>query len=287
MLSYRHSYHAGNHADVLKHTVLIHCLGYMNSKEKPYAVIDTHAGAGIYSLEAEHAERTGEYKNGVGRLWNRKDTPAPLAAYLATVRKLNLGEKLRRYPGSPWLISQLAREDDRLRFCEMHSTDAALLRREFKGKTPRVIVEQCDGFEGLKAALPPVSRRGMVLIDPSYEMKNDYPRVVVAVKDALKRFATGMILVWHPCIASLDANQLPERLKKAGANSWLHAQLKVCAPFPQGRGMHGSGMFVINPPWTLEAKLNEALPYLTEILALDERATWSLDKFEQASTASS
>ena len=285
MLSYRHSYHAGNHADVLKHTALIHCIDYMNSKDKPYAAIDTHAGAGIYSLEAEHAERTGEYKNGVGRLWNRNDIPDALAAYLAVVGKLNLGDKLRRYPGSPWLMAQLAREGDRLRFCELHSTDAALLRREFKGKAPRVIVEQCDGFDALKAALPPVSRRGMVLIDPSYEMKNDYTRVVVAVKDALKRFATGTILVWHPCIASLDANQLPERLKKAGAPSWLHARLLVSAPAPQGRGMHGSGMFIINPPWTLETKLREILPYLAENLAIDERATWSLDKFEQGLAA--
>ena len=281
MLSYRHSYHAGNHADVLKHSVLIDCLNYLNSKDKPYAVIDTHAGAGIYSLEAEHAERTGEYKNGVGRLWNRKDIPTALIPYLAAVRVLNLGEKLRRYPGSPWLISHLARESDRLRFCEMHSTDAALLRREFKGKAPRVLVGQHDGFEVLKAALPPLSRRGLVLIDPSYEMKNDYTRVIAAVKDALKRFATGTILVWHPCIASLDATTLPDRLKKAGASSWLHARLLVSAPAPQGRGMHGSGMFIINPPWTLEAKLREILPYLAEILAMDERAAWSLDKFEQ------
>ena len=285
MLSYRHSYHAGNHADVLKHTVLIHCLDYLNSKDKPYAVVDTHAGAGIYSLEAEHAERTGEYKNGVGRLWNRKDVPSALAPYLAAIRELNLGEKLRRYPGSPWLISHLARDNDRLRFCEMHSTDAALLRREFKGKAPRVLVEQHDGFETLKAALPPHSRRGLVLIDPSYEMQNDYTRVVAAVKDALKRFATGTILVWHPCIAALDATTLPDRLKKAGANNWLHAQLKVAAPAPQGRGMHGSGMFIINPPWTLEAKLREVLPYLTKILAMDERATWSLDKFELGAAA--
>jgi 23S rRNA (adenine2030-N6)-methyltransferase len=285
MLSYRHSYHAGNHADVLKHTVLIHCLEYMNGKDKPYSLIDTHAGAGIYSLETDHAERTGEYKNGVGRLWSRKDLPEALRTYLATIRKLNLGEKLRRYPGSPWLMSNIARDGDRLRFCEMHSTDSALLRREFKGQAPRVVVEQCDGFDALRAALPPISRRGIVLIDPSYEMNNDYARVVAAVKDALKRFATGTVLVWHPCIASLDAKQLPERLKKAGATSWLHAQLSVVAPAPQGRGMHGSGMFIINPPWTLEAKLREALPYLAEHLAMDERAAWSLDCFEQGAAA--
>ncbi len=257
----------------------------MNSKDKPYMVVDTHAGAGQYSLDAEHAKQTGEFTEGIGRLWVRKDLPEPLSAYLASIRELNHGEKLRRYPGSPWLISHLAREKDRLRFCELHSTDAALLRREFKGMAPRVLIEQADGFENLKAALPPPSRRGLVLIDPSYEIKNDYARVVTAVKDALKRFSTGTLIVWHPCIASLDATQLPERLKKAGAAHWIHARLNVRAPVPMGRGMHGSGVFVINPPWRLLADLQRVLPFLAEVLAMDDHASWLVDSFEQPSSA--
>lgn len=281
MLSYRHAYHAGNHADVLKHLILMLCLRHLNAKDKPYLVVDTHAGAGLYSLESEHAKRTGEYVDGVGRLWPRKDLPPALDDYMSLIRQLNGGDKLKRYPGSPWIAAHEARDIDRLRLCEMHSTDFALLRREFKEVSRRVTVDQADGFEVLKAAVPPPSRRGLVLIDPSYEIKSDYLKVANAIKDALKRFATGTYLVWHPLIPTLDANQLPDRLKKAGATHWLHATLAVRAPATNGRGMHGSGMFVVNPPWTLAAALQEALPYLAEVLALDERATWNVEVFEQ------
>jgi 23S rRNA (adenine2030-N6)-methyltransferase len=285
MLSYRHAFHAGNHADVLKHLVLMLCIEHMNSKDKPYTLVDTHAGAGFYALDAEQAKRTGEYVEGIGRLWERKDLPPPLVAYVALVRALNGSATLRRYPGSPRIAASLIRDTaqvrDTLRLCELHSTDFALLRRQFKDAGRHISVEQADGFEVLKAALPPPSRRGLVLIDPSYEIKSDYMKVVVAVKDALKRFATGTYLVWHPMLPTIEANQLPEKLKKAGASHWLHATLSVRAPATKGHGMHGSGMFVINPPWTLAAALEECLPFLAAALALDERAVWSVDQFEQ------
>jgi 23S rRNA (adenine2030-N6)-methyltransferase len=249
----------------------------MNEKEKPYIALDTHAGAGQYALDAEQAKRTSEFADGIGRLWLRADLPEPLATYRKLIRELNPGEKLRRYPGSPWIASHLIRNKDRLKLAELHSTDYALLRRTFRD-SPCVSFEQADGFELLKAALPPVSRRGLVLIDPSYEVKSDYMKVTVAIKDALKRFATGTYLVWHPLLPSIDANQLPEKLKKAGAGEWLHATLSVRAPATKGYGMHGSGIFVINPPWTLAATLKETLPYLVKHLALDERATWTLDQ---------
>ncbi len=281
MLSYRHAYHAGNSADVLKHLVLMLCLEHMNAKDKPYLVVDTHAGAGMYALDAEQATKTGEFVDGIGRLWSRPDLPAPLLQYLALIRELNSGARLRRYPGSPWIAERLMRDSDHLRLCELHSTDFALLRREFKEDKRRVSVDQADGFEVLKAALPPPSRRGLVLIDPSYEIKSDYLKVATAIKDAQKRFATGTYLVWHPLLPSLDANQLPERLKKSGAEHWLHVTLSVRAPATKGHGMHGSGMFVINPPWTLEAALNECGPVLAEALALDDRAAWSLQSHEE------
>ena len=170
---------------------------------------------------------------------------------------------------------------DTLRLCDLHPTDFALLRRQFKDAGRRVTVEQADGFEVLKAALPPPSRRGLVLIDPSYEIKSDYMKVSAALKDGLKRFATGTYLVWHPMLPTIDANQMPDRLKRAGAGHWLHATLSVRAPATKGRGMHGSGMFVINPPWTLQATLEECLPLLASALAIDSGAGWTLDSFEQ------
>lgn len=281
MLSYRHAYHAGNHADVLKHLVLMLCMQHMNSKDKPYTVIDTHAGAGLYVLDSEQAKRTGEFINGIGRLWPRTDLPAPLAQFMTSIKALNQRGQLRRYPGSPWLIDHLARPVDRLRFCELHPTDFALLRRQYKEAGRRVTVAQADGFDVLKASLPPPSRRALVLIDPSYEIKSDYLKVVAAIKDGLKRFATGTLLVWHPLIPSIEANQLPDKLKKSSATHWVHATLSVCATSTQGRGMHGSGMFIINPPWTLAAELKATLPYLAQILGLDSHASWKVDELEQ------
>ncbi len=238
MLSYRHAFHAGNHADVLKHLVLMLCIEHMNSKDKPYTLIDSHAGAGFYALDAEHAKRTGEFVEGIGRLWQRTDLPPPLAEYVALVRGINGGSGLRRYPGSPRIASLLTRDNaqvrDSLRLCELHSTDFALLRRQFKDAGRRVMLEQADGFEVLKAALPPPSRRGLVLIDPSYEIKSDYMKVAAAIKDGLKRFATGTYLVWHPMLPTIEANNLPDKLKKSGASHWLHATLERTRRGDQG-----------------------------------------------------
>lgn len=281
MLSYRHAFHAGNHADILKHLVLSLCLHHMNGKDKPYLLLDTHAGAGLYAIDSEQAKKTGEYLDGIARLWNRVDLPAPLKPYMDALHACNGGLKLRRYPGSPWLAAHFARDIDTLRFCELHSTDFALLRREFKDAGRRVKVEQGDGFEAMKAALPPPSRRGLVLIDPSYEIKSDYPRVVNALKDGLKRFATGSYLVWLPFLPSIEARALPDKLKKLPAD-WLYASLTVCGPATQGHGMNGSAMFVVNPPWTLKAALEECLPWLTDVLALDEKADWAVQTSNEA-----
>lgn len=276
MLSYRHAFHAGNHADILKHLVLVLCLQHMNSKEKPWLLLDTHAGAGLYATDSEQAKKTGEYVDGIARLWNRSDLPAPLKPYMEAVRSCNNGLKLRRYPGSPWLAAHFARGIDTLRFRELHSTDFALLRRQFKDAGRRIKVEQGDGFEAIKAALPPASRRGLVLIDPSYEINSDYPRVVAALKDGLKRFATGAYLVWLPFLPTIESRALPDKLKKLPAD-WLYAGLTVRGPAGEGHGMSGSAMFVINPPWTLKAALEESLPWLVQVLALDEKAGWAVE----------
>ena len=276
MLSYRHAFHAGNHADVLKHLVLMLCIEHMNGKDKPYTLVDSHAGAGFYAIDSDEAKKTGEYIDGIARLWNRVDLPAPMKSYMDALQACSGGLKLRRYPGSPWLAAHFARKCDTLRLCELHSTDFALLRRQFKDAGRRVTVEQADGFEVLKAALPPPSRRGLVLIDPSYEIKSDYMKVAAAIKDALKRFATGTYLVWLPFLPTIEARALPEKLKKLPAD-WVCASLSVRGPATKGHGMHGSAMFVINPPWTLKAALEESLPWLAQVLALDEKAGWVVE----------
>lgn len=282
MLSYRHAYHAGNHADILKHLVLVLCLDHLNAKDKPYLVADTHAGAGLYELDSGSAQRTGEYHEGIGRLWSRDDLPAPLQRLRQLIAGLNPTGKLRLYPGSPWLERALARPGDRIRLSELHTTDFALLKREFGEDNKHIVVDKGDGFDMLKAALPPPSRRGLVLIDPSYEVKSDYMKVSVALKDAIARFATGTFLVWHPLLPLLEANALPTKLTKLGAPHWLHVSLQVRAASTKGHGMHGSGMFVINPPWTLAAALNDTLPYLVDILGQDDHADWKLEQYEAA-----
>lgn len=277
MLSYRHAFHAGNHADVLKHLVLVQLTRYLGQKEKPFWVIDTHAGAGAYALDSAHAAKLAEYKDGIGRLWSRNDVPEALAGYLALVRRMNPDRRLQAYPGSPFFALWTLRAQDRLRLFELHSKDARLLHENFSDAGKQVMVESGDGFAGLKALLPPPSRRGLVLIDPSYEEKQDYDRVFHALKDALSRFPGGMFALWYPQLTRLDAHDLPQRLKRLPAKSWLHVALRVREPAKDGFGMHGSGMFILNPPWTLQDTLSGIMPYLVETLAMDAGAGFTLE----------
>lgn len=273
MLSYRHVFHAGNHADVLKHAVLLAVLAYLNQKEKPYWVIDTHAGAGGYRFDAGRAKTHAEYEEGIGRLWNRSDLPPLLADYVAAVRVDNADGHLKRYPGSPLLALRAMRPADRLRLFELHPADVKLLAEAIiavaQDAQKRVAIRQEDGFEALKALLPPPPRRGLIVIDPAYENKNDYARVLTALKEGLQRFPTGTYMVWYPLLQKNESIQLSGKLKKL-APDWLNATLTVKAPSPDGIGMHGSGVFLINPPWTLAAALKETLPWLAATLAQDE-----------------
>ena len=277
MLSYRHAYHAGNHADVLKHIILLQIAGYMAEKPAPFWIIDTHAGAGRYALESPHASKLGEYRDGIGRLWDKKGLPPAVVDYVEFVKILNPDGALRHYPGSPWLASQSLRACDRLRLYELHSSDVKLLQECFRGAGRQVTVTAGDGFAGLKAILPPPPRRALVLIDPSYETRDDYANVVKGLQEALKRFATGTYAVWYPHLNKLESRKLPDKLKRLGAANWLHVTLEVKAPAGDGFGMNGSGMFIINPPWTLEKKLHETLPKLTQLLAQDDSAKFTLE----------
>jgi len=293
MFSYRHAFHAGNHADVLKHTVLIAMLRHMTQKEAALTVVDTHAGAGLYRLDSEFAETSGEAAEGIARL---RSAPGgePLAAalqdYLDLVASFNSRGSSRVYPGSPFIMQRLLRAQDRLKLFELHPTDAKTLDANVAqldaGRQVAVLRE--DGFGGVNKFLPPPSRRALLLCDPSYEIKSDYARVTAMVAEALKRFATGTYAVWYPIIPRPEAHDLPRKLKtlatKAG-KPWLHATLTVKsskitsdeAGKEQRPGLPASGMFVINPPHTLKGVLQPALPQLVQLLGQDRHAAYTLD----------
>ena len=279
MLAYRHAFHAGNHADVLKHLVLTHVLRYMGEKDKPYTVVDTHAGAGGYSLQGRYAHKKDEFEDGIARLWRRDDLPPAVADYVQKVREFNAGAALEQYPGSPALAQMLMRPADRLRLYELHPTDHRILEA-FLGKRPHTQVSMSDGFAALKAELPPPSRRGVVLIDPSYELKSDYAKVLAAVREALQRFAEGPVLVWVPQLQLLEAAQLPHRLQAAADGApkgWLHARLTVAQADEHGFGLVGSSMFVVNPPHLLHGMLQDTLPWLTDMLGRYDGAHYLLE----------
>ncbi|WP_374583977.1 23S rRNA (adenine(2030)-N(6))-methyltransferase RlmJ [Pseudoduganella sp.] len=296
MFSYRHAFHAGNHADVLKHFVLVQVLEYLNQKDVAYTYIDTHAGAGVYSLDSAQATKTAEFETGIGPLWDRDDLPEPLAEYVQLVKDMNPSGKLRFYPGSPYCAEIVAREEDRIRLFELHPSDAKILEDNFRkleqhqaanGRRPaargkRVIVNKADGFLGVKALLPPPSRRGIVLCDPPYEDKQDYKKVTDMLGDALKRFPTGTYAVWYPVLQRIEARNFAERLKHLPAKSWLNVTLCINTPTPDGIALHTSGMFLLNPPYTLEPMLRQVMPYLVQVLGRDSGAQFTLESGEVA-----
>jgi len=302
MFSYRHAFHAGNHA-ILRHLI---------QKDTPLTVFDTHAGAGLYRLDGDYAQTSGEAADGFLRLISKqKEATAPvkplkpgvakvavapfvatpaLQDYLDMVASFNTGGNLKVYPGSPFIIQKLLRDRDKLKLFELHPTDSKTLSANIAqleaGRQVAVLRE--DGFEGLKKFLPPPSRRALVLCDPSYEIKTDYPRVIAMMADAMQRFATGTYVVWYPIIPRPEAHDVPKKLKtlavKSG-KSWLNATLTVKssklttddAGEPQRPGLPASGMFVINPPHTLKAALQASLPQMVNLLGQDQHATFSID----------
>lgn len=276
MLSYRHAFHAGNHADVLKHYVLSLVLDYMNQKDKPYWYIDTHAGAGMYALDSDFAQKNAEFETGIARLIGTENLPAVLKNYVDLIRKYNQNNQLQLYPGSPAIARHYLRTDDKMRLFELHPNDYKLLTETFRYQGKQTKTEMQNGFIGLKACLPPPCKRAVVLIDPPYELKDEYRRVADCIKDGLNRFATGTYLVWYPLLQRPEPQQMLDKLKQLDTGNWLNISLSVQAPSTEGFGMHGSGMFIVNPPWTLPATLNESMPVLTKLLAMDETAHFEL-----------
>ncbi len=303
MFSYRHAFHAGNHADVLKHSILVAMLRYMTQKDTALTVVDTHAGAGLYRLDGDQARTSGEAEAGIVSLLggpHLKPSPTGMGAlvddYVAVLRGFNTPAKgqpsgttlpLRQYPGSPLITERLLRPQDRAHVFEVHPTDQRLLRGLVAQRDTRRIMtlRVADGFTGVRALLPPPSRRGLVICDTSSEIKSDYGKVVDMFTDALTRFATGSMLIWHPIVARPEAHDLPRKLKNAAARAgkpWLYASLSVQSGQSNARGvpvgLSGSGVFVVNPPYVLAPALKESLPLMAQAMAKDEHAGFVLEQ---------
>jgi 23S rRNA (adenine2030-N6)-methyltransferase len=274
MLAYRHAFHAGNHADVLKHCVLRQILLYMNQKDKPYWVIDTHAGAGMYSLESDYANTKSEYLDGVARLWECDDLPPVLNDYMNLIQLCNNKGDWSLYPGSPEVIRRSIRVDDRMRLFELHPTDFEILQENFE-RDRQAKLFKSDGFASLKALLPPPTRRAVIFMDPPYEIKTDYSKVVDALEEGLARFAEGVYVIWYPILTRGDHIRMIESLRKLSEKT-LNIAMTVQEPDEKGFGMLGSGLFIINPPWTLKDSIQDIMPYLVDKLAQYPGASYEI-----------
>jgi 23S rRNA (adenine2030-N6)-methyltransferase len=270
MLSYRHAYHAGNHADVLKHLTLLAILQQMRSKDKAFVGIDTHSGNGFYNLSSDPARKTGEAAQGFLRLWQQRkqlqgnDLLGDYLDMVASVNPVDTGATIGNYPGSPAIMQSQLREADRLVLMELHSTEIEHLRDNFK-RDPRISIHHRDGFEGAIALTPPTPRRGLLLMDPSYENKADYQQAIKAVQAVHRRWPTGIIALWYPMLGqSRDFSGLVKQ-KLRGAADGVSIELTV-APQSDEFGMHGSGMYIINPPWQLAERVNAVLKKIQPLL---------------------
>ena len=275
MLAYRHLFHAGNFADVFKHALLTRLLVALAGKGKPYCYLDTHAGTGRYDLAHEWAWKTREFETGIAKLWDRKDTPAALAPYLDAVRSENPKGRLRYYPGSPLIALKLRRPGDRVVLVELNRKDCAELEAVV-GRARHVAVHHMDGYEALKAFLPPAERRGLVLLDSSFDRSGEFARVVRALKDAHRRWATGMFAVWYPLMAPAAMRGFERDVRHSGVDKILRLELRVrgagaATPIP------GCGMLVVNPPWKFEAEARPLLDWLWRALAVDGTGSTRVD----------
>lgn len=267
-MNYRHIYHAGNFADVLKHAVLALIIEHLELKPAPFRVIDTHAGVGLYDLSSEQAQKTGEWRDGIGRLLNGPALPDAvariLAPYIGVVRGLNPGGDLLSYPGSPLLARRLMRHEDHLIANEMHPEDVIALRRLLSSE-PNAKVMDLDGYVVLKAVLPPKERRGLVLIDPPFEETDELDRLVKAAGEFNRRFATGSLVIWYPIKDPRAIEDFHRRLAALGLAKVLVAELFI-RPVRRTDVLNGSGLVIVNPPYTLADKLAVLLPCLARRL---------------------
>lgn len=277
-MNYRHSYHAGNFADVLKHAVLAQIITYLKRKDQAFRVIDTHAGIGVYDLSSVEAQKTGEWREGVGRVMKASLSPdlgAFLAPWLETVTTLNPEGGLRHYPGSPKLARLLMRKKDRLSAIELHPADAEKLRAAFEGDY-QVRVIELDGWLALGAHVPPKEKRGLVVVDPPFEREGEFDRIVDGLAKAYRRWPGGIYALWYPIKDYAAVARFRDRLRSAGIARILDVSLSVRGPSPEPR-LDGSGLVVVNPPFLLEEEMQTILPTLAVLLAEDETASWRIE----------
>jgi 23S rRNA (adenine2030-N6)-methyltransferase len=265
MLSYRHAFHAGNHADILKHAALSQILLYLEQKDKPFTYIDTHAGAGRYDLTDERAEKTGETKEGIGRLYDRTNVPDFFIPYIELCKRERDLHGI--YPGSPEIARQLCRENDSIVLMELHPTEIDNLRTNMGGDK-RIHIHHRDGFAGLAALCPPEPKRGLALIDPSYELAEDYIKAANTLVETHRRWPVGTLVLWYPVVERRKGElmALKDRLQVSGIREIMTAELLVDESNEEGFGLAGSGLLMVQPPWGIAERLAEALPWLAEAL---------------------
>ncbi len=276
-MNYRHAYHAGNFADVIKHVVLCRLLAYLRLKDKPFFVLDSHAGCGLYDLDADEARRTQEAQDGITRLNQATDVPFEIAAYLSLVRGLNpRSEDIVQYPGSPLIIRNFLRDKDRLFAVELHPEDVIRLRKALKNDY-RIHIEARSGYEAIKALLPPQERRGLVLIDPPFEQTDEFQSLTKALGEAQRRWPTGIYAVWYPIKSRIPVDKF---LNNVQGMAFKEAWVTELAPFSYSdlQRLNGCGLVLINPPYVLEAELRRILPWLCRLLAREAGASWRLDR---------
>lgn len=271
MLSYQHIYHAGCFADVVKHLVLTRLLDYLTQKEKPLFYMETHAGRGLYDLESAYAKKTAESESGIKALWGKHHTlPAVATAYLNIIKTLNPNEACRYYPGSPYYAQQQLRPQDRLVLCELHPQEFSALELQFK-KDKRIFCVQQDGMQHLKAMLPPKEKRGLIFIDPAFEIKDEYRTIPETLQSVFKRFATGVYCLWYPIMDNKQHQQWSRRLKEIDAPH-------MCIEFKQHHhtiGMKACGLWIINPPYRLAQELKDLAQVWASLCLNMDIQTWN------------
>ncbi len=278
-MSSRHAYHAGNFADVVKHVILTRVLTYMKVKPQPFRVIDTHAGAGRYDLASLEAGKTGEWRDGIGRLagtYMPEDITELLAPYLDAVASMNAPGEVAFYPGSPMIARRMMRAGDTLVANELHLGDFTLLKNELR-RFNDTKVSNLDAWIAIKALLPPPERRGVILIDPPFEQADEFEKLVDALANGLRRFANGVYLVWYPVKDQAQASRFVAKVSALGCRKMLDVRLTVSEPFA-GLGLTEAGLLILNPPFSLKSELERILPYLATLLSEGRGSGFRLDE---------
>jgi 23S rRNA (adenine2030-N6)-methyltransferase len=275
LLSYRHAFHAGNFADVLKHSTLTLVLEYFTEKQKGFSYIDSHSGAGMYQLSDKHAQKTGEYKDGIAKIIDRNNMPPALLPYIELVKNINQQEALNLYPGSPGIAKDILRRQDAAHLFELHPADTELLT-DFCQRWRKAQVNQSDGYKGVLGQLPPPTRRGVVLIDPPYELKEDYVKAVNTIISGYKKFSTGCYILWYPVVHRHYIDTMETQFKQSQVRNLLKVEYQQQNDTEE-YGMTGTGLFIVNPPWKLNNQLNEVLPFIKQFMG-ESQSSYSINQ---------